>query len=211
MHEVELKSVVDDLLLRRRHVEEAGGRLRFTGTMVDRYYTLESGPDRGAGRLRVRAYKAPAGGWTELTWKGGARLEHGYKVREELNTRVEDEATLRNILERTGFEESECITREIAWYVFGDATLRFEQFPCMDLLVEVEGAPGAIEHAIPATGIPRELALLDSAARRLQLGPRSTGLRGLEARLEPVILQSHQGVRWTRSASRCEGPVTTSA
>ncbi|MCY1017896.1 hypothetical protein [Pyxidicoccus sp. MSG2] len=156
MQEVELKSVVDDLPLRRRRVEEAGGRLRFAGPMVDRYYRLEACPDEGAGRLRVRTYEAPAGGWTELTWKGGARLEHGYKVREELTTRVEDEAPLREILERTGFAESECLRREIAWYVFGDATLRFEQFPRMDLLLEVEGASEAIEHAIHATGIPRE-------------------------------------------------------
>ncbi|RUO90863.1 hypothetical protein D7Y11_23005 [Corallococcus sp. AB018] len=67
MHEVEFKSVVDDLALRRRHVEGAGGRLRFAGTMMDRYYTLDTRPDSGAGRLRVRTYQAPAGGWTELT------------------------------------------------------------------------------------------------------------------------------------------------
>ncbi len=156
MHEMELKSVVDDLPLRRGHVEGAGGRLRFEGTMVDRYYTRKTGSDSGAGRLRIRTYQAPAGGWSEVTWKGRARLEHGYKVREELNTRVEDEATLRRILDRLGFEESDCITREITWYVFGEATLRFEQFPRMDLLVEVEGAPEAIERAIQATGIPRE-------------------------------------------------------
>lgn len=156
MDEVELKSVVDDLPLRRGHVEDAGGRLRFAGTMVDRYYTREAGWDGGAGRLRLRTYQAPAGGWAELTWKGHARMERGYKVREELNTRVEDEAVLRRILERMGFSESERVTREIAWYVFGEATLRFEQFPRMDLLVEVEGTPEAIEQAILAAGIPRE-------------------------------------------------------
>ncbi|NRD55548.1 MULTISPECIES: hypothetical protein [Corallococcus] len=59
MHEVEHKSVVDDLLLRRGHVEGAGGRLRFEGTMVDRYYTLDTRPDSGAGRLWVRRNPAP--------------------------------------------------------------------------------------------------------------------------------------------------------
>ncbi|MFE8601994.1 hypothetical protein [Archangium violaceum] len=179
MDEVELKSVVDDMLLRRGHVEEAGGRLRFAGTMVDRYYALEACPDRGAGRLRVRIYQAPAGGWTELTWKGSARLERGYKVREELNTRVEDDATLREILERTGFAESECITREIAWYVFGDATLRFEQFPRMDLLVEVEGAPEAIEYAIHATGIPREQFTAEPLTEIIRRFEARTGTKAL--------------------------------
>ncbi len=179
MQEVELKSVVDDMLLRRRHVEEAGGRLRFAGTMVDRYYRLEACPDGGAGRLRVRAYQAPAGGWTELTWKGGARLEHGYKVREELSTPVEDEAALREILERTGFAESERLTREIAWYVFGDATLRFEQFPRMDLLVEVEGASEAIERAVHATGIPREQFTAEPLKEFIRRFEARTGMKAL--------------------------------
>ncbi|NNC16933.1 hypothetical protein HJC22_14510 [Corallococcus exiguus] len=190
MHEVELKSVVDDLALRRRHVEGAGGRLRFAGTMMDRYYTLDTRPDSGAGRLRVRTYQAPAGGWTELTWKGSARLERGYKVREELNTRVEDETTLREILERTGFAMSEYITREIAWYVFGGASVRLEQFPRMDLLVEVEGAPEAIEHAIQATRISREQFTTEPLKEFLRRFETRTGTKALLEQAAPDVSDS---------------------
>ncbi|NOK12182.1 class IV adenylate cyclase [Corallococcus exercitus] len=164
MQELELKSVVDDVTLRRRRVEEAGGTLRFAGTMVDRYYQFASQPPEGGQRLRVRTYQSPGNGWAELTWKGPARLEQGYKEREELTTRVGDEATLRHILERSGFTPHDHVTRDIAWYTFGAATLRFEQFPRMDMLLEVEGPPEHIERAIHATGIPRSRFTTDPLA-----------------------------------------------
>ncbi|MCY1043625.1 hypothetical protein OV208_20065 [Corallococcus sp. bb12-1] len=186
MREIELKSVVDDLLSRRRHVEEAGGTLRFEGMMIDQHYTCS--PARVGERLRSRTYRSAASTWVELTWKGPARSEQGYKVREELTTRVEDEAMLRAILERTGFIPQEHIEREIAWYRFRGATLRFEQFAHMDTLVEVEGPPEAIEHAIRATGIPRPHFTAAPLADFIQRFEARTGrtavLRG-EARTPP--------------------------
>ncbi|WP_163864458.1 hypothetical protein [Myxococcus eversor] len=89
MHEVELKSAVDDLLLRRRKVERAGGWLYFEGTMEDWYYTHASEPESGVNRLRVRAYRTSGRAWSELTWKGPAHQMNGYKVREELTLQVE--------------------------------------------------------------------------------------------------------------------------
>ena len=155
MRELELKSVVDDLRLRRLRVEQAGGSLVFAGVMEDRHYTHEAEPESRGDVVRVRAYQGSGSAWTELTWKGLAHLEHGYKAREELTTRVEDGATLRELLGRMGFTERQRITREIAWYGLGGATLRFERFPRMDILVEVEGTPETIEDAIRCTGIPR--------------------------------------------------------
>ena len=38
MREVELKSVVDDVAMRRSIVEEAGGRLEFEGKLIDARY-----------------------------------------------------------------------------------------------------------------------------------------------------------------------------
>ncbi|NBD08213.1 MULTISPECIES: CYTH domain-containing protein [Corallococcus] len=183
MREVELKSVVDDVARCRSRVEAAGGTLRFAGTMEDRYYTRKDG---GTGRLRIRTYQSPESQWSELTWKGGASLEHGYKVREELSTRVEDPSTLRDILERTGFTPGEHLTREIAWYACGDATLRFEQFPRMDLLVEVEGSPEAIEGAIRVTGIPRERFTADRLKEFIRRFEARTGTRAQLSGEAPV-------------------------
>jgi hypothetical protein len=47
------------------------------------------------------------------------------------------------------------IDRDIAQYQIGEATIRFEVYPRMDTLVEVEGEPAAIENAIEALGLPR--------------------------------------------------------
>ncbi|ADO70172.1 uncharacterized protein STAUR_2368 [Stigmatella aurantiaca DW4/3-1] len=66
-------------------------------------------------------------------------------------------------------------------FTYGDATLRFEQFPRMDMLVEVEGPPETIEHAIRATGIPRECFTADRLATFIHRFEARTG--GCAARL----------------------------
>lgn len=185
MHEVELKSVVNDLLLRRLKVERAGGRLSFEGTMEDWYFTHASEPGDSEQRLRIRAYRTSGRAWTELTWKGPAHQVNGYKVCEELTTQVDDEGRLREILEQTGFSESESLWREVAWYVLGDATLRFERFPYMDLLLEVEGSPMGIERAIRATGILRERFTADSRQEFIRRFEERTGMKAVLARLPP--------------------------
>lgn len=156
MLETELKSVVDDLELRCRAAEAAGARLTFRGRLEDRRY---DSPARAmAGRdhvLRVRIYRDDAGARAELGWKGPTRLEDGYKLREELALPVDDPDTLQAILARMELTVSAAIDREIRQYDLGGAMLRFESYPRMDVLVEVEGTREQIERAIAATGLPR--------------------------------------------------------
>ena len=47
------------------------------------------------------------------------------------------------------------IDRDVVQYAFREATVRFERYPRMDALVEVEGQPDDIERAIRALGMPR--------------------------------------------------------
>ena len=47
------------------------------------------------------------------------------------------------------------IDRDVVQYALERATVRFERYPRMDALVEVEGPPGDIERAIRALGMPR--------------------------------------------------------
>ena len=47
------------------------------------------------------------------------------------------------------------IDREIAQYAVCGATVRIEWYPRMDVLIEVEGEPAAIEAAIAVLGVPR--------------------------------------------------------
>lgn len=159
MQEVELKSVVDDVALRRARLEAAGARLVFAGRLEDRRFDT---PERAlAARdhvLRSRVERDPDAGSVRATldWKGPTRYTAGYKVREELSVGADDPSTLAEILARLGFVVTRAIDREVAVYAFGDATIRFERYPRMDALVEVEGDPPAIERAIGALGLPRD-------------------------------------------------------
>ena len=159
MLEVELKSVVDDLDLRRQRVEAAGAVLRFAGRIEDRRYDTAERALRLRDhvlRTRVRRQSGDVAGRATIDWKGPTFETDGYKVREELVVGIEDQRTLAAVLERLGYGVTESIDREIWEYELDGATIRFERYPRMDSLVEVEGSPDAIERAVSATGLPRD-------------------------------------------------------
>jgi predicted adenylyl cyclase CyaB len=156
MREVELKAVVDDLSERRRMVERAGASLSFEGKISDRRYDFASGELSSRDEVvRVRRYKSSESTRTFLDWKGPTEFRDVYKVRDEITTAVDDFDALDLILTRLGLEIAGEIDRDIAQYDFGGATVRFEVYARMDVLVEVEGEPSAIESAIDAIGLPR--------------------------------------------------------
>ena len=172
MLEVELKAVVEDVSATRKRLEAAGAKLSFVGRMEDRRYDTPDG--RFARRdvvIRLRVYRPSDGGPTEafLDWKGASSSDSGYKVRDELSTIVGDAGTLAAILDRLGFVVTREVDRKIWQYKLGAAMVRFEQYPRMDVLLEVEGSPDAIEVGIAATGIARSAfsdeRLLDFVAR----------------------------------------------
>jgi predicted adenylyl cyclase CyaB len=156
MREVELKAVVDDLAERRRTIEGAGAVLSFEGKISDRRYDFASGDLAGRDEvLRTRRYQSSASTRTYLDWKGPTEMQGGYKVREEITSPVEDFDSLERILEKLGLTLTWEIDRQIAQYQLAGSIIRFETYPRMDVLVEVEGEPAAIESAIEALGLPR--------------------------------------------------------
>lgn len=183
MLEVELKSVVDDLARRRAAIESAGATLVFDGRLEDRRY---DSPDRALTArdhvLRVRVYRDAAGTRAQLDFKGPTQRDDGYKVREELESHVSDADALVAILDRLGYVVTIAIDRDIVQYELGGAMIRFERYPRMDDLVEVEGARDAIEQAIAALGMPRAGFLTDRLpdfARRFE---ERTGARAAVSR-----------------------------
>jgi adenylate cyclase class IV len=158
VREVELKAIVADEQAARARVESAGGRLTFAGRLEDRRYDDASG--RLAARdivLRLRTYRAAGGSVSSahLDWKGPTGYDDGYKVREELSTPVGDPVVMARILDHLGFVIIREIDRVIAQYQLAGAIVRFERYPRMDVLVEVEGSPEAIERAIDCIELPR--------------------------------------------------------
>ena len=156
MREIELKAVVDDLAERRRMIEAAGAALSFEGKISDRRFDFASRELSGRDEvLRTRRYQSTASTRTYLDWKGPTEMQGAYKVRDEITAPVEDFDSLERILEKLGLRLMWEIEREIAQYQLAGATIRFETYPRMDVLVEVEGEPDAIEAAIEALGLPR--------------------------------------------------------
>jgi len=156
MREVELKSVVDAPGAVFAALLAAGAERTYDGRLEDRRFDT---PERSLARrdhvLRLRIYRDAGGARTLLEYKGPTEYEHGYKVREELSTGAADEGELALILGRLGYVVTREIDRHITQFRCRGAVVRIERYPRMDTLVEVEGAPEAIESAIAATGLPR--------------------------------------------------------
>lgn len=157
MREIELKSVVDDWDGRQARAREAGAQLVFAGTLLDkRYDTVDRSLDARDCVLRLRVQQDAERTRTKLDWKGPTSYDAGYKVREEISLRVDDPAVAAELLERLGYVVTLEIEREIAVYELEGAVVRFERYPRMDDLVEVEGEPESIERAIRVLDMPRD-------------------------------------------------------
>jgi predicted adenylyl cyclase CyaB len=156
VREVEVKAVVADADAAERLIAAAGAKLVFAGNLHDRRYDTKEGElaDRGE-VLRVRTYAGASEGKTVLDWKGPADSQAGYKVREEISIGISDVSALEAMLEKLGYVVVREIDRRITQYESKGAVIRFEFYPRMDTLVEVEGEPDAIERAIETLGMSR--------------------------------------------------------
>lgn len=183
--EVELKARVEDVDAARRNVERTGAALVFEGSLRDRLYDM---PDRTLAErdfvLRLRTYAGPHGVSAHLDWKGPTSREEGFKVRSELTSGVADPGALAGILGRLGFVVVGQIDREITQYEIAEAEpgirtiVRFEKYPRMDVLVEVEGTSAGIERVIGVLGIPRANFSADRLTDFVRAYEARTGQRG---------------------------------
>jgi len=170
MREVELKAVLDSWDDRRARLLRAGATPVFAGRLEDRRYDTE---ERSLATrdivLRLRTYRNAEGARAELEFKGPTGYERGYKVREEVGSTVADPEAIALVLAGLGYILTRAIDREIEQFEVDETIVRFERYPRMDDLVEVEGEPDALERAIETLGLPRTAftseRLTDFAAR----------------------------------------------
>lgn len=189
--ETELKAVVPDPDACRMRVEAAGARLVFEGRLVDRRWDLPHAPLGARDEvLRVRTSFPADARWGAVRhvvdWKGPTRVEGGYKRRLERSTGVEDAAVLEAVLGSAGFVVTREVERTVVLYALGDATLRFERYPRLDVLLEVEGTPTGVETAILATGLPRRAFTAARLAEFVSAFERRTRTRAVLATREPA-------------------------
>ena len=162
--ELELKARVEDPDTVRKAILAAGAELVYRGAMMDRRFDRRGRLERRDQVVRLRVYhpadKSPE--WGVLGWKGPVQRRGEYRLREEWESRVDDPKAVLVTLRHMGYKVSVRVDRAIEQYRLGDATLRLEWYPSMDVLMEVEGSPDAIEHAARATGLPRDAFLPES-------------------------------------------------
>lgn len=173
--ELELKAVVPDPDTLRARLLAAGGAARFRGRMSDRRYDRAGELAARDEVLRVRSLRL-ADGRTEtlLGWKGPTRRSpDGYKRREEHEVAMA--ANPHALLAALGYAMVHAIDRDIEVYDLGGAAVRLEWYPDMDTLLEVEGAPAAIEDAISATGIGRDAFTAESLTEFVRRFEARTG------------------------------------
>ena len=182
--ELEVKARVDDPDGLRAALVRAGATLDFRGDMIDRRF------DRGrtlAERdhvLRLREFR-PADGtpaYGVLGWKGPPSQRGVYRHRAEAEARVAAPDSVVTILEQLGFAVSLRIDRRVEVYRLGQAVLRLEWYPAMDVLLEVEGEPSEIERAIAASGLARDRFLPESLPYFVAQYEARTGRAALLAR-----------------------------
>lgn len=154
--EVELKGIAADPGAVVAALRADSADLMFEGRLYDlRYDTADRALALRDCVLRLRVYENADGVTAGLDWKGPTGYEDGYKVRQELTTGVTEPAALKQMLEDLGYVVTREIDRRIVQFRCRGAVVRVEHYPRMDVLVEVEGDPDAIEAAIAVTGIPR--------------------------------------------------------
>jgi adenylate cyclase class IV len=162
--ELELKARVENPDAVRKAILAAGAELVYRGAMMDRRFDRRGRLERRDEVVRLRVYhpadKSPE--WGVLGWKGPVQRRGEYRLREEWESRVDDPKAVLVILRHMGYKISVRVDRAVEQYRLGEATLRLEWYPAMDVLMEVEGEPEAIEQAIAATGLARDTFLPES-------------------------------------------------
>lgn len=161
MIELELKAVVPDPAAVRRSLVEAGAVAGFAGFMHDRRFDREGALLARDEVLRVRRFVEPEGHRVRVSWKGPVSVDRGYKRRPEIEYDVSG-GQVEAVFEALGYRVVEAIDRYVEYYSLEGATIRLEWYPRMDVLLEIEGAPEAIERAVAATGLPREAFTADA-------------------------------------------------
>jgi predicted adenylyl cyclase CyaB len=186
--ELELKARVEDPDAVRIAIVAAGAQLVYRGAMLDRRFDRKDRLRERDEVVRLRVYHPAdrSGEWGVLGWKGPVGTRDGYRHREEWESRVDDPRAVLVVLRRLGYKIVLRVDRAIEQYQLGEATLRLEWYPAMDVLLEVEGAPDDIERAIGATGLARDAFLAESLPYFKEAYEKRTGRTARVSRAEPA-------------------------
>ncbi len=145
--EREVKIKVDDLEEEERKVRKLGAV--FLGGCFEKNYLFDRENTlfkRGeALRLRICPPR------TTLTFKGRPIRDPQHKVREEIQTEVDDPRAMEDILKRLGFSVAFYYEKERKNYRLGKAMISLDRTP-LGNFIEIEGSPEEIESIARSLG-----------------------------------------------------------
>ncbi len=153
--EKELRGKIDDLNKFRDQLNIAGAKMSQKGFMQDYYFDnpfLNLKSKNQKLRIRVIDYKL-----IQLCWKGPISVDKQTKIREEIEVGVKNVESLIKIFEKLGFQNTRFYERYFETYLLYDVKIRIEQFPIMDILVEIEGEQHLINRAVTHLDISKDV------------------------------------------------------
>jgi adenylate cyclase class IV len=181
--ELELKAVVPDPAAFRAALRAGGAHPAFVGMLRDRRLDRAGGLSAADCVLRVREW-APVDGQPHavIGYKGPTSVTPaGYKHRDEFEVAAADTGAALALFGALGYTVVQAIDRYVEVYRLEGAVARLEWYPRLDVLVEIEGAPDAIERLIRLTGLPRAACLPDPLVAFVARYEARTGLTAVLA------------------------------
>ncbi len=154
--EIEVKAKIDNVEEIKEKILVSGGILISKNLIKDFSLDFEDGRlQKRDCVLRVRVFENGEG---ILTFKGPRKADGQYKIREELEVRVDDGINVVKIFERLGFRVTFRIDRIREIYEFRDEKVRvmLDVFPEIGAFIEVEGNKRGIEKVIKKLQMKRE-------------------------------------------------------
>ena len=154
--EIEVKAKIDNVEEIKEKILVSGGILISKNLIKDFSLDFEDGRlQKRDCVLRVRVFENGGG---ILTFKGPRKAGEQYKVREELEVRVDDGINVVKIFERLGFRVTFRADRIREIYEFKDEKVRvmLDVFPEIGAFIEVEGNKRGIEKVIKKLRMKRE-------------------------------------------------------
>ncbi|MEE9474983.1 MAG: class IV adenylate cyclase [Candidatus Hydrothermarchaeaceae archaeon] len=134
MLEIEAKATIENKEEMEQRILDAGGKYIRTETQRDIYFAHPSQDFvKTDEALRIRT----AGKEHTLTYKG-PKLDELTKTREEVETKLEDAASMAEILKRLGFTEVAPVIKTRSHYMLGDYLVAIDEVDGLGHFIEVE-------------------------------------------------------------------------
>ncbi|MHA1114903.1 MAG: class IV adenylate cyclase [Candidatus Heimdallarchaeum aukensis] len=157
MNETELKAyffpeeekIVENI---QKNIEKKINKQFFSEQIVDTFLDKKRELKKRNCELRIRKQ----GEKYYLTYKGKVDTTQGYKVREELETQIDNGIILNSIFEKIGYKKIREVKKERKYLRYNNCLITIDSFRKIGFVIEIEGIPEDIEKTISLFSLDRK-------------------------------------------------------